>query len=33
VLPLAGGIILKVGVLVTITAAKQIDVSAVVEEY
>jgi len=33
ILPLAGGYILKVGVLVTITAAKQVDVIAVVEEY
>lgn len=33
ILPLQGGYILKVGVLVTITAAKQIDVTAVVEEY
>lgn len=33
VLPLAGGTILKVGVLATITAAKQIDVTSVVEEY
>lgn len=33
VLPLAGGYILKVGVLVAITAGKQIDVSSAVEEY
>lgn len=33
ILPLAAGTILKVGVLVAITAAKQIDVVGVVEEY
>lgn len=33
ILPLQAGYILKVGVLVAITAAKQIDVTGVVEEY
>lgn len=33
ILPLCGGYLLKVGVLVTITTAKQADIIAIVEEY